>query len=191
MPGNRSVEVGGDDLVEQDERVGLDLDQPRQHRRDLDPGEAPLARLRVAQPDRDRQAQRRDVRERVAGVDRERGQDREDLVEEPSRSAAWCSGIGRTRRSRCPRRRAPRGSHEHRRVLGDELAGRAARTAASCSAGRQAVGRQPRRRPAACWRRPATRTWKNSSRLLAKIARNLTRSSSGFRRPRPGGGRAR
>ena len=35
-----------------------------------------------------------------------------------------------------------------------------------------------------CWRRPATRTWKNSSRLPAKIARNLTRSSSGLRSSR-------
>ena len=48
----------------------------------LDPGEAALAGLRVAQPDRDRQAERRDVRERMAGVDRERREDREDLVEE-------------------------------------------------------------------------------------------------------------
>ncbi len=37
-------------------------------------------------------------------------------------------------------------------------------------------------RPATSWPfRPATRTWKNSSRLLAKMARNRTRSSSGLR----------
>ena len=36
--------------------------------------------------------------------------------------------------------------------------------------------------PAWTWRRrPDTRTWKNSSRFEAKIARNFTRSSSGFR----------
>src|SRR5680860_887457 len=35
--------------------------------------------------------------------------------------------------------------------------------------------------PAATWsRRAATRTWKNSSRLVAKIAQNLARSSSGM-----------
>ena len=34
---------------------------------------------------------------------------------------------------------------------------------------------------ATCWRRPATRTWKNSSRLDAKMERNFTRSSSGVR----------
>ena len=33
---------------------------------------------------------------------------------------------------------------------------------------------------AACCLRPATRTWKNSSRLLAKIARNFACSSSGM-----------
>ena len=61
----------------------LDLDEAGQDLGHLDPGEAALAGLRVAQTDRDRQTQRRDVRERVAGIDRERGQDREDLVEEP------------------------------------------------------------------------------------------------------------
>ena len=51
--------------------------------RDLDPGEALLAGLGVAQPDGDRQAERRDVRERVPGVDGERREHREDLVVEP------------------------------------------------------------------------------------------------------------
>ena len=66
----------------QDEARRLDLEQARQDLRHLDPGEAALAGLRVAQPDRDRQAERRDVRERMARIDRERRQDREDLVEE-------------------------------------------------------------------------------------------------------------
>jgi hypothetical protein len=36
------------------------------------------------------------------------------------------------------------------------------------------------RRPAATWSfRPATRTWKNSSRFELKMARNLARSSTG------------
>ena len=39
--------------------------------------------------------------------------------------------------------------------------------------------------PARSWRRrPETRTWKNSSRLDAKMARNLTRSRSGLRMSR-------
>ena len=60
----------------------LDLEEAGQDLRHLDPGEDALAGLGVAQPDRDREAERRDVRERVPGVDRERRQDREDLVEE-------------------------------------------------------------------------------------------------------------
>ena len=75
--------------------------------RHLDPGEAALAGLRVAQADRDRQAQRRDVRERVAGVDRERRQDREDLVEEAlAQRRRGAPGSRRSRRARCPRRPA-------------------------------------------------------------------------------------
>ena len=77
------VEVGLDDLVQQDELVALDREQARQDRRDLDPGEPLLAGLGVPQAHGDRQAQRADVRERVAGIHRERRQDREDLVVEP------------------------------------------------------------------------------------------------------------
>ena len=81
-PGEERVEVRLDDLVEEDEPRRPDLEQARQDLRDLDPGEAAFAGLRIAQADRDREAERRDVRERVARVDGQRGQDREDLVEE-------------------------------------------------------------------------------------------------------------
>ena len=81
-PREERVEVGLDDLVEQDEPRRFDLDQARQDLRHLDPGEATFPGLRVAQTDRDRKAQRRDVREGMTRVDRERRQDREDLVEE-------------------------------------------------------------------------------------------------------------
>ena len=63
-PREQHVEVRLDDLVDQDEVIRLDFDEPRQDRWNLDPGEPGLARLRIAQPDRDREAQRRDVRER-------------------------------------------------------------------------------------------------------------------------------
>ena len=167
-----------------DELVVLDLEQARQDLRHLDPGEHALAGLRVAQPDRDRQAERRDVRERVAGVDRERREDREDLVEEAlaerlvvlrhvavvddrdalggqlarsSRKIAECSATSSRTRSRA---------------------------AASCSAGVRPSGARVTAPASTCWRSPAMRTWKNSSRLPAKIARNLTRSSSGLRASR-------
>ena len=71
----------------------------------------------------------------------------------------------------------------HRRVLGDELE--------DAAAGRgELLGRRPAVRrvgeaPAStCWRRPATRIWKNSSRMPAKIVRNFTRSRSGLRASR-------
>ena len=75
-------QVGLDDLVDGHERRRLDVEQARQDLRHLDPGEHALAGVRIAQPDGDRQAERRDVRERVPGIDRERREDREDLVEE-------------------------------------------------------------------------------------------------------------
>ena len=82
-PGEQRVEVGLDDLVDQDEPARLDLDEARQDLGDLDPGEPGLVRLRVAEADGDRQAECRDVRERMARIDRERRQDRVDLLEEP------------------------------------------------------------------------------------------------------------
>ena len=78
----QEVEVRLDHLVDQHEAAGLDLEQPRQDLRDLHAGEPALPGRRVAQPDRDREREGRDVGERVARVDRERGQDREDLVDE-------------------------------------------------------------------------------------------------------------
>ena len=68
-------------------------------------------------------------------------------------------------------------------MLGDELRTRS-RAAASCSAGVRPSGARVTAPASTCWRRPAMRTWKNSSRLPAKIARNLTRSRSGLRASR-------
>ena len=76
------VQVGGDDLLEQDVGARADLPQARQHRRHLDAREAALAGARVAHGDRQRQRQVADVRERVRRIDRQRRQDREDLVQE-------------------------------------------------------------------------------------------------------------
>ena len=51
--------------------------------------------------------------------------------------------------------------------------------AESCSRGVSPSDERVRMPAAACCLRPATRTWKNSSMLVAKIARNFARSSSG------------
>ena len=144
---------------------------------------SPLPGLRVADGDRKREREVADVRERVPGVDRERRQDREDLVDEAS-GAARAGARGAPRSARCgclarPALRAPcRTSTSARRCRIEHLATRPRRASL------------PRCRPsgasfewpaAICCLRPATRTWKNSSRLLAKIARKRTRSSSGLR----------
>ena len=67
----QGIEVGLDHLVDEHEPRRLDHDQAGQDLGDLDPREAALAALRVAQSDGDRQAQRRDVRG-TGGPDRPR-----------------------------------------------------------------------------------------------------------------------
>ncbi len=142
MPRNSASRLASITWSIRTKRDGSDLEQPRQDLRDLDPGEAALAGLRIAQSDRDRQAERRDVRERMAGIDRERRQDREDLVEEalPERVVVLRDGR-RSRRARCPRRRAPGGSTRRSRTwsageLEDALPG-----GGELLLGRPAVGR--------------------------------------------------
>ena len=121
-PGEQRVEVRLDDLVEQDEARRLDLEQARQDLRDLDPGEPALAGLRIAQPDRDRQAERRDVRERVSRIDGERRQHREDLVEEALAERLVVLGDRRVVEQFDPLGgQRPPDRDVDRRVVGDEL----------------------------------------------------------------------
>ena len=103
----QGVQVGGDDLLDQDVRAGAHLPQSGQHRRHLDAREAVLALVRVAHGDRQRQRQVADVREGMRRVDRERRQDREDLVEEalPQLEVALRPLLV-AGRSGCPRRPA-------------------------------------------------------------------------------------
>ena len=99
--GEQQAQVRGDDVLERDERravvvvaVGVrDPEEPRQHRRHLDPGEVLLARRRVGHDDGEVEREPGDVRERVGRVDGERGEDREDLVRNSSvrREQAWSS----------------------------------------------------------------------------------------------------
>src|SRR2546425_9109048 len=60
----------------------IERDEARQDRWYLDPGEALLLALRIADHHREVQRQVRDIGEWVPGVDRKRGQDREDLLTE-------------------------------------------------------------------------------------------------------------
>ena len=78
------VEMGGHDLLQRYEPIAVgQIGEPGQQRRDLHPGEAPLARERIADRRSEVQGQARDVGERMRGVDRERREHREDAVAEP------------------------------------------------------------------------------------------------------------
>ena len=69
---------------------------------------------------------------------------------------------------------------EHRLLAGDELADAGSLISVSCWRGVRPSG-VGSSMPAATWSlRAATRTWKNSSRLVEKMAQNLARSSSGI-----------
>ena len=190
MPGNRSprwLEMRSSSGMKRRRplRVIRQLHEARQHRRHLEAGELLLAGLRVAHPDREVEREPGDVGERMRGVDRERHQHREDLLRRRSRRC----GRGRPRRGRprsrcgCRRRRARASPGRGRRARAAPAA-RAPRremsASTSCGARPTLVGTAS---PVTMRRlRPATRTMKNSSRLLAKIARKLARSSSGQRR---------
>ena len=122
----------------------------------------------------------------MAGVDRHRREHREHrLAEDTCRaSVARLASRSASRWMRMPA--AVERRHDRfvpaARTAGRPVARSAGRSAATGRAarGRRRAGPAAASSPNACSRRPATRTMKNSSRFDAKIARNLTRSSSGF-----------
>ena len=177
------VEVGGDDLLEQDVGARRHLPQARQDGRHLDAREAALAGARVAHRDRQRQRQVADVGEGVRGVDRERRQHREDLVHEPLPQL----DAGAPGGPRSGRMRMPASASSVAMAVGERpewcawSCSTRARMRSSFSLAERPSGVGREWPAATCCLRPATRTWKNSSRLLAKMARKRTRSSSGLR----------
>ena len=126
-----------------------------------------------------------DERERMRRIERLRGQDREDLLAEmrlqprrsprPSSARRSCASDTAMPVSASSRRRSRQTScwlAISASALGDDRGELLRR--------RQPVGRAAARRPAAAGPcRPATRTMKNSSRLLPEIDRKRSRSSSG------------
>ena len=179
-------QVGANDLFEQHELESLcrrDLHESRERRGHLDDRQTPRGvALRGVEQQRQVEAERREERKRPRDVDGERRQHRQHRVPEeraerrlaravellPGQDADAVGRPGPAAARRGSRRTAPRPCACVRSL-----------TAASCSAGvspaRSGASRHPR--PPAC--RPATRTMKNSSRLEAAIATNLTRSRSG------------
>jgi hypothetical protein len=83
--GEELIEVVGDDVLERDERVLLDLDEPRQHLLGHLDTRVELSReRRVVQVHEQTQRQVRDVGERPSGTDRQWCEHREDVLEEVS-----------------------------------------------------------------------------------------------------------
>ncbi len=133
---------------------------------------------------RQREAEIRDERERMRRIDGERRQHREDVVEEVVLQPGLLAlgDLAGRRRARCrPRASCSRSSRQRRcwsaaSTVRPRRCGRAARRASARPA---TAGVRPER---TCPRRPATRTMKNSSRLLAEIERKRSCSSSGWLR---------
>ena len=150
--------------------------------------------LRVARRERPDSARGRRCRGTDGRVDRQRASG-------PGRCAPR-----RPRRGSCGRRRRARPDAkddpdraQRRHDLVDEdaqgpLVERVdpSRMSSSCSGGGAPVGGVVAVTPAATWSfRPATRTWKNSSRFWLKMARNLARSSRARAGRQPARGRGR
>ena len=180
--GEQLLQVRGDDVLQRDVPLRGRLQEARQQRRHLDPREVLVAADRVAHDDGEVQRQPGDVRERVRRVHGQRGEHREDLLPEEGEqpgllllASARPSGPGG-----CPRRpargRRPRWKQAACRAMSSrDRAQIRSSTSRGCSPEAERVAT-----PVAMRRlRPATRTMKNSSRLLAKIARKFARSSSG------------
>ena len=195
--GEQLVEVRGDDVLERDEALRRRASTNRgQDRRHLDAGEVLVCRSRGC------------ARRRRGSATARRCTGRGAPGRPPAASAPGRSARRNSWRSSClllvgqvvpadeldalvgqlpgrPRSWKQRGVPRHQLARSGQIRAPAPRAAAGRSRPRTAT-------PVAMRRfRPATRTMKNSSRLLAKIARNRARSSSGTSRPRRAPGRAR
>ena len=183
MPGNERVEVGGDEVLEEDEPLAVGQgDEAGQRRRHLDPGEALLVVLGVVHEDGQVERQVGDVGEGVGGVHAERGEDGEDplvedlvevlaVVEVEVGPAAQDDAVGSD------------GRESGVDVAGPPAGGPGTSTrspiSSSCCPGVRPSG-DSCVSPAATWSlSAATRTWKNSSRLDEKMAQNFSRSRRG------------
>ena len=183
------VEVSGDQILQRQERVdgggrlvAADADEPAHVVRNLDPREVFATGRRILHRHREVETQTADVRERVGGVDGERGEDGEDLVLEMHRQAlaVVVGEIGPSDDGDALRRQAPgRTESRNTRAAFSEISWVRVAISASCSRGESPSADRTDSPVSSRRLSPATRTMKNSSRLDAKIARNLARSSSG------------
>ena len=161
----------------------VDLVEPRQPLRDLDAREALLTRLGVGDKDREREREAGDVRERLARARLRaasaRGRSRAGSALSSCFSsfcvavldAADDDALGGERRREGRASRAGTACAVSSRTR--------SRMRASACCGVRPSAERTASPDSACPRRPATRTWKNSSRFEEKIEQNRTRSSSG------------
>ena len=170
--------MGGDDLLDRDEPFAVgELDEPREQRRDLHAREPPFPARRVPDEGREVQRERRDVRERVRRVDRQRREHREDALSERASRGARRSSVVELRPIDEPEpsfSSAGRSSADQSASARALSSPRGSLMPASCSSGVEPSGVAGPTPASRCSCRPATRTWKNSSRFDPKIARNLT-----------------
>ena len=156
-------------------------DEAAEGRRHLDPREVLGAGLGVAYDDREVERQPGDVGERVGGVDGQGGEDREDPVLEELLADLLLLAVELGPADDLDALAAQLGQQvdQRPRVPLHQRAAARSTACSSCSRGISPLAARTAT-PAAMRRlRPATRTMKNSSRLLAKIARKRARSSSG------------
>ena len=178
------LEVLADDVLERHEALVAQRHEAAEDRRHLDPREVLLVGLGVADQHGEVEREPGDVGERVGRVDRQRREHREDPVLEQPLAELLLLAVELVPADQLD---ALLGQLRHE-LLAEEpgvplhqVAGARPRSARAPRAA-SARTRRARPRPAAIRRlRPATRTMKNSSRLLAKIAAKRTRSSSGWR----------
>lgn len=191
--GEQLFQMGGDDVLDGDVAARGRLQEAGEQRRDLDAGEVAVARDGVADDDREVEGEARDVREGVGRVD----------GEGVRTGKIWC-------RKRVNRRACSFSASSLQRTRWMPSSARPGATSSWKQAAWRAMSSRERAqimsRTSRGWRpeaervatpvamrrlRPATRTMKNSSRLLAKIARKLARSRRGWRGPRRVRGRVR
>ena len=153
-----------------------------------------LAVARARKLQRDGEAEIGDERERMRRVDGERRQHRKDRAAgngPPARPAPACVTSGAVDQHDAAARPAPGAARASAPAGRSPSTATASAMRTSCSAGVRPSGRLVVM-PSRTWPlRPATRTMKNSSRLLAEIERKRSRSSSGWARwppPRARGG---
>ena len=159
-PREEHREVRRDHLLDGHEATRGNREPAREDRRHLHAREAVLARAGVADDDREREREARDVREGMGRIDRERRQDREDLLVEEAGGARQLVVPEVVEAAQLdPRRRELRDERfqEQLFLARDQLARRSGRICRSCSPATSPSGDATFTPESSCAASPATR----------------------------------